>query len=131
MSVRIDKFLWAVRVFKTRSLAIDAINGGKVKLNGENVKPAKDVKVGETYTIQLAHYIKTIHVLAFLSNRVGAKDVSNYITDLTSEAEYQKLSSLKSGQFVFRARGTGRPTKKERRDMEDWFGEDEPTEKQN
>jgi ribosome-associated heat shock protein Hsp15 len=130
MSVRIDKFLWAIRIFKTRSIAIDAINGGKVKLNGENIKPAKDIKVGEIYTIQLAQLLKTIKVLALLSNRVGAKEVSNYIEDLTSEDEYKKITGLRASQFVFRTRGTGRPTKKERRDIEEWFGEDEQKEKQ-
>jgi ribosome-associated heat shock protein Hsp15 len=131
MSVRIDKFLWSVRIFKTRSMAIDAINGGKVKLNGENLKPAKDIKVGEIYTIQLAQLLKTIKVLALLSSRVGAKEVSNYIEDLTSEDEYKKITGLRATQFVFRTRGTGRPTKKERRDIEEWFGEDEQKEKQN
>jgi len=128
MSVRIDKLLWSIRLFKTRSIAIDAINGGKVKLNGENVKPSRDIKVGEIYTVQLSDLLKTIKVTTLLSSRVGAKEVSNYIEDLTTEDEYKKITGLKTTRFVFRPRGTGRPTKKERRDIEEWFGNDAPKE---
>jgi ribosome-associated heat shock protein Hsp15 len=124
MGVRIDKYLWAVRIFKTRSMAIDAIKGGKVKLEGDNVKPARDVKEGETYTIQLSQIQKTIRVKALLENRVAAKDVSLYMEDLTPESEYKSIDRMKETRFVWRDRGTGRPTKKERRDIEEWFGED-------
>jgi len=123
--MRIDKYLWAVRLFKTRSIAIDAINGGKVKLNGDNIKPARDVKEGETFTVQTQSIQKTIKVLAFPVSRVGAKDVAAFMEDLTPEEEYRKIEGLKGSRFVFRPRGTGRPTKKERRDIEDWF-EDDP-----
>lgn len=124
MGVRIDKYLWAVRIFKTRSMAIDAIKGGKVKLEGDNVKPARDVKEGETYTVQLSQIQKTIRVKALLENRVAAKDVSLYMEDLTPESEYKSIDRMKETRFVWRDRGTGRPTKKERRDIEEWFGED-------
>jgi ribosome-associated heat shock protein Hsp15 len=124
MGVRIDKYLWAVRIFKTRSMAIDAIKGGKVKLEGDNVKPARDVKEGETYTVQLSQIQKTIRVKALLENRVAAKDVSLYMDDLTPESEYKSIDRMKETRFVWRDRGTGRPTKKERRDIEEWFGED-------
>ncbi len=124
MGVRIDKYLWAVRIFKTRSTAIDAIKGGKVKLEGDNVKPARDVKEGEKYTIQLSQIQKTIRVKALLENRVAAKDVSLYMEDLTPESEYKSIDRMKETRFVWRDRGTGRPTKKERRDIEEWFGED-------
>ena len=124
MGVRIDKYLWAVRIFKTRSMAIDAIKGGKVKLGGDNVKPAREVKEGETYTIQLSQLQKTIRVKALLENRVAAKDVDLYMEDLTPEEEYRSIDRLKEYRFVWRDRGTGRPTKKERRDIEEWFGED-------
>ncbi|HOY48616.1 MAG TPA: S4 domain-containing protein [Flavobacteriales bacterium] len=124
MGVRIDKYLWAVRIFKTRSMAIDAIKGGKVKLEGDNVKPARDVKEGETYTIQLSQIQKTIRVKALLENRVAAKDVNLYMEDLTPESEYKSIDRMKETRFVWRDRGTGRPTKKERRDIEEWFDED-------
>ena len=124
MGVRIDKYLWAVRIFKTRSMAIDAIKGGKVKLEGDNVKPARDVKEGETYTVQLSQIQKTIRVKALLENRVAAKDVSLYMEDLAPESEYKSIDRMKETRFVWRDRGTGRPTKKERRDIEEWFGED-------
>jgi ribosome-associated heat shock protein Hsp15 len=124
MGVRIDKYLWAVRIFKTRSMAIDAIKGGKVKLAGDNVKPSRDVKEGETFTIQLAQLQKTIRVTALLQNRVAAKDVPLYMEDLTPEEEYKSIARMKELTFVWRDRGTGRPTKKERRDIEEWFGED-------
>ena len=124
MGVRIDKYLWAVRIFKTRSMAIDAIKGGKVKLEGDNVKPARDVKEGETYTVQLSQIQKTIRVKALLENRVAAKDVSLYMEDLTPESEYKSIDRMKETRFVWRDRGTGRPTKKERRDIEEWFDED-------
>ena len=119
--MRIDKYLWAVRLFKTRSIAIDAINGGKVKLNGENIKPAREVKVGDVFTVQQHNIQRTIKVLDVLANRVGAKDVAIFMDDLTPEEEYKKIEGLKNARFVFRPRGAGRPTKKERRDIEDWF----------
>jgi ribosome-associated heat shock protein Hsp15 len=124
MGVRIDKYLWAVRIFKTRSMAIDAIKGGKVKLEGDNVKPSRDVKVGETYTVQLSQLQKTIRVKSLLENRVAAKDVELYMEDLTPEEEYRSIDRLREYRFVWRDRGTGRPTKKERRDIEEWFGDD-------
>ncbi len=125
MGVRIDKYLWAVRIFKTRSMAIDAIKGGKVKLAGDNVKPSRDVKEGETYTVQLTQFQKTIRVKALLENRVAAKDVELYLEDLTPEEEYKSIDRMRETRFVWRDRGTGRPTKKERRDIEEWFGDDE------
>lgn len=124
MGVRIDKYLWAVRIFKTRSMAIDAIKGGKVKLEGDNVKPSRDVKEGETYTVQLSQLQKTIRVKSLLENRVAAKDVVLYMEDLTPEEEYRSIDRLREYRFVWRDRGTGRPTKKERRDIEEWFGDD-------
>jgi ribosome-associated heat shock protein Hsp15 len=120
---RIDKYLWAIRVFKTRSLAIDAIKGGKVKLEGENIKPARDVKIGDTYTIQQGIFQKTVKVVELLERRLSAKEAANYFEDLTPEEEYKKIERLKDYAFVFRDRGTGRPTKKDRRDIDDLFEE--------
>lgn len=121
MSLRIDKYLWAVRIFKTRSQAIDAIKGGKVKFDGDNVKPSKEVKLGEEYHIQLQDFKKTIRVKELLDNRVAAKFVADFMEDLTPPAEYNNIDRLKETRFVYRPRGTGRPSKKERRDIEEWF----------
>jgi ribosome-associated heat shock protein Hsp15 len=106
-------------------MAIDAIKGGKVKLAGDNVKPSRDVKEGETYTVQLTQFQKTIRVKALLETRVAAKDVELYLEDLTPEEEYKSIDRMRETRFVWRDRGTGRPTKKERRDIEEWFGDDE------
>jgi len=122
--MRLDKYLWAVRIYKTRTMAADAIKGGKVKLDGESPKPAREAKVGEEYQIQLGELQKSIRVLDFPKNRVAAKEVVNFLEDLTPAEEYQSIKRLKEYRFVFRPRGTGRPTKKERRDIEDWMGED-------
>ncbi len=122
--MRLDKYLWAVRIYKTRTMAADAIKGGKVKLDGESPKPAREAQVGEAYQIQLGELQKSIRVLDFPKNRVAAKEVVNFLEDLTPAEEYQSIKRLKEYRFVFRPRGTGRPTKKERRDIEDWMGED-------
>lgn len=124
MALRIDKYLWAVRIFKTRSQAADAIKGGKVKCSADTLKPSREVKIGDEFTIQLGEFKKTIRVKDLLENRVAAKFVADFMEDLTPESEYQNINRLKETLFVFRPRGTGRPSKKERRDIEEWFGED-------
>lgn len=131
--MRIDKYLWAVRLFKTRTMAAEAIKGGKVKLGGENVKPARELKISEQLEVQIGELSKTVKVIGFPANRVSAKEVPNYLEDLTPEEEYKNIALLKNTRFVWRPRGTGRPTKKERRDIEEWFGETElpPSEPQN
>jgi ribosome-associated heat shock protein Hsp15 len=120
---RIDKYLWAIRLFKTRSMAITAIGGGKVKFEGVNVKPAKDVKIGETYTVQQEHVLRIIKVTALLEKRVAAKEVSAFMEDLTPAEAYNNVDRMKNTRFVFRPRGIGRPTKKDRRDIDEWFDE--------
>jgi ribosome-associated heat shock protein Hsp15 len=125
--MRLDKYLWAVRIYKTRTMAADAIKGGKVKLNGETPKAAREAKVGDEYQIQLGELQKSIRVIDFPKNRVAAKEVLTFLEDLTTTEEYQSIKRLKEYRFVFRPRGTGRPTKKERRDIEDWMGEDSGT----
>jgi ribosome-associated heat shock protein Hsp15 len=124
MGLRADKFLWAVRLFKTRTLAAEAIKGGKVKCNGENIKPARMVKEGEILIVQLADYKKTIQIKALPENRVGAKLVPEFMDDLTPADEARSLDRLKDLKFVFRPRGIGRPSKKQRRDIEEWLGND-------
>ena len=124
---RIDKYLWAIRLFKTRSMAITAIGGGKVKFDGVNVKPAKEVKIGETYTVQQDHVLRTIKVVALLERRVSAKEVSTFMEDLTPQEAYNNLDKMKNTRFVFRPRGIGRPTKKDRRDIDEWFDDGKET----
>lgn len=116
--IRIDKFLWSVRLFKTRSQASEACKAGKVKINNQPVKPSKVAKVGDIVLVNLGIINKTIKVKALLANRVGAALVSNYIEDLTSQEEFEKYDLLKNKGFEWRDRGIGRPTKKDRRNID-------------
>lgn len=117
--LRIDKWLWAVRIYKTRSQSTAACRTGKVKIDGEEIKPSKEVKQDMIITVRTGPIEKTVKVTDLLHKRVGAKIVSNYMKDLTPEEEYAKLEAIKS-KPSFRPRGKGRPTKKERRDIEKW-----------
>jgi len=114
---RIDKWLWTVRLFKTRSMATDACNAGKVKMNGDRVKPSKEVKFQEIFQIKLGDLDKVIQVLDFPKNRVGAALVSQYYTDLTVPEEYERVKLLRM-KFEHREHGQGRPTKRERRQID-------------
>lgn len=116
--VRIDKYLWCVRLFKTRSLSAEVCRKGKVRFDGEPVKPSRMVRPDDLFTVHEQGIVKKIRVIALLNNRVGAKLVSEYIEDLTPAAEYEKLLLLNSRGFEHRDRGTGRPTKRERRDID-------------
>ena len=116
--IRIDKWLWAVRIFKTRSLASDACRSGKVKILDHAVKPSREIRTGEVVSVSLAPITKTVKVIAPIGNRVSAKLVPGFMEDLTPEAEYDKLKRLNDKNFEFRERGTGRPTKRERREIE-------------
>jgi ribosome-associated heat shock protein Hsp15 len=116
--VRIDKYLWSVRIFKTRSIATDACNGGKVKLNGSNTKPSKDLKPGDKIEFKRGVVQHTIEVVAFPKSRIAAKDVALYYNDLTPQTEILKLQDLKYSKVERREKGAGRPTKKERRDID-------------
>jgi ribosome-associated heat shock protein Hsp15 len=116
--VRIDKWLWAVRIYKTRSQATIACRSGKVKVNESNIKPSHEIKIGEIISINLSVLQKKIMVKGLLTNRVSAKLVENYIDDLTPVEEYEKLKMKPEAGFEYRPRGIGRPTKKERREIE-------------
>lgn len=118
IKVRIDKWLWAVRVFKTRSLATDACRNGKIKIGGQIVKASREIKVNDLITIQQQQITKTIKAVSLLEKRVSAKLVSQFMEDLTPASEYEKIETIKAVSFVFRPKGLGRPTKKERRDIE-------------
>jgi len=121
MTIRIDKWLWAVRLFKTRTLASDACRNGHVQLNNAPIKPSKDVKVNDVLTIRIGAFTKTVKVTGIIANRVSAKLAVDFVEDLTPPEEYEKLKSKKDDFFVKRDRGTGRPTKKDRREMDNTF----------
>jgi ribosome-associated heat shock protein Hsp15 len=116
--VRIDKWLWAVRIFKTRSIATEACKSGKVKVKGANVKPSHEVKMEEVIEVKLTPVNKTIKVKALLNNRISAKLVENFMEDLTPKEEYDKLKMAREVNFEYRERGIGRPTKRARREIE-------------
>jgi ribosome-associated heat shock protein Hsp15 len=117
-SLRIDKYLWAARIYKTRSLATEACNGNKVKIGGNSIKPSRNVKVGEIFTVTQRYITRTYKVLALLEKRVSAKIVSQFIEDLTPQEEIDKLKMERFTSYIQRYKGTGRPTKKERRLMD-------------
>ena len=115
---RIDKYLWAIRVFKTRTEATDACKGGKVKVSGVNAKPSRPVKEGEIIQVRKNSILYTYKVKADIGKRVGARLVPEYAENLTPESEFQKLHAPVETFFVRRERGTGRPTKKDRRTID-------------
>lgn len=130
MDVRIDKYLWAIRAFKTRNEATEACNGGKVKLNDAAVKPSKSVRQGDVITVRKGAVQFTYRVIEGLEKRVGAALVPQYAENLTPQSELDKMRTPVETFFLKRDRGTGRPTKKDRRTMEAlWdaidFGEDQ------
>lgn len=116
-SVRVDKWLWAVRVFKTRVQAAEACRGGKIKIDGQNAKASRDVKEGDEIDIQLGILKKTLRVKVAAKNRVSAKLVPDLAEDLTPAEEYEKMDMLRQLNHEKRDRGAGRPTKKDRREI--------------
>lgn len=127
--IRVDKYLWAIRVFKTRSLASEACKAGKVKLNGQNVKPAALVKIGDLYQIQKGIERKQIRVRGLLERRVDAKTAVQYYEDLTPVEDTYTFKTVFHAPLLKRDRGTGRPTKKDRREIDElkdeWFESEE------
>ena len=116
--IRIDKFLWAVRLYKTRSIAAEACRSGRIIINGIQVKPSHAVKRNETIIVKKLPVIYTYEVLELVGNRVSAKSVADFIRDLTPDEEKNKISIAKSSGFGYRPKGYGRPTKKERRTID-------------
>jgi ribosome-associated heat shock protein Hsp15 len=121
-SVRIDKFLWAIRVYKTRTDATEACKGNKVTVGGADVKPAREVKAGDMITVRKGPVLYIFKVLSPLEKRVGAKDVPRFAENLTPQSELDKLHAPVETFFIRRDRGAGRPTKKERREMDSLYG---------
>lgn len=128
--LRIDKYLWAIRIFKTRSLATEACKAGRVKLNGQNIKPSYLVKVGETYNVQKGVERKVVFVTALLARRGDAKTAAMHYEDRTPVEDTYAYKSVFQIPVLKRDRGTGRPTKRDRREIDglqaEWMeGEEE------
>lgn len=121
--VRIDKWLWAVRIFKTRTIAIEACKKGRITMKGVTVKPSRMVKVGDVIDIRKPPIVYSFEVLDLAERRMGAKLVFQYMKDVTPPSQLEILELNRISGFVDRARGTGRPTKKDRRELEQ-FAED-------
>ena len=117
-SVRLDKYLWAIRVYKTRTDATDACKGGKVRLNGYDVKPSKEVRPGDVIVVRKGAVTYTYKVLSLVDKRLGAKLVPDVAENQTPQEELDKLRAPVETFFLKRDRGTGRPTKKDRRQMD-------------
>lgn len=128
--VRLDKYLWAARIFKTRSDAADAIRTNKVMVNGSYAKPSREVKIGDKIDVKKVRITYSYKVLDLVSSRQGAALVPSYCQNITPQEELDKLNVPRETIFISRDRGTGRPTKKERREldalMDDfYFGDEE------
>lgn len=115
---RIDKWLWAARIFKTRSIAADACKSGRVTIKGVNVKPSHTVKAGETVNVKKPPVTYSFKILKTIEQRVGAKFIPEIYENVTDPKQYELLEMSRISGFVDRARGTGRPTKKDRRQMD-------------
>ncbi len=120
MEVRIDKWLWCVRVFKTRSLATEECRAGKVRINGQETKASHTVKIGEVIEVQIEQLKKILLVKDILDRRVSAKLAVEYMEDQTPAEEIERLRLARKTNFEKRDRGVGRPTKRERRDIDEF-----------
>lgn len=121
MEARIDKWLWSVRIFKTRTIAAEACKKGRISINGAQAKPSKTVREGDTVQVRKAPVTYSFKVLQAIENRVGAKLVPEMMENITPQDQYELLEMNRIGGFVKRAAGLGRPTKKDRRDMDDFL----------
>ncbi len=121
--VRLDKWLWAVRLYKTRSQATEACKGGKVKIAGNSAKPSREVNEGDEMEIHSGGIVKKVRVKKAVKNRVSAALVPDLMEDLTPAEELEKLQMMRQLNYEKRSRGTGRPTKKDRRTLDRLKGE--------
>ena len=119
---RLDKWLWCVRVFKTRPLATEACRAGKVLIGELEAKPGRDIHVGETVTVRIGALTRTLKVVGLPRSRVAAKQLPEFLQDLTPPAEYERAKQAGIEHMLARERGKGRPTKKDRREMGRLFG---------
>ena len=120
---RIDKWLWAVRIYKTRSIAAEACKKGHISIGDRTAKPAHNIRVGDIVNVKKAPITYSFRVLKCAENRVGAKLVPELMENITSQEQYEILEMSKISGFIDRQRGTGRPTKKERRDLDSFVDE--------
>lgn len=135
METRVDKFLFAVRLYKTRSIAADACKKGRVKMNGTELKPSRSFRAGDVFSVRKGPATFTYRILQLCQNRVGAKWVPDYIEDITPPDQLELIELAHLAAQSGRDRGTGRPTKKDRREIEmfmsddyDWIDEDDTEE---
>lgn len=119
--MRIDKYIWFVRLSKTRSQATDLVSKSKVRLNGSIVKPAREVKIGDKVSINRHNATFEYKILDFPKSRLGPKLVADFLLDITSQEELNKFEIYKESQKVYRSFGDGKPTKKDRRDLDDFW----------
>ena len=119
---RIDKWLWAARIFKTRSIAVDACKNGRVTIGGVNVKPSHTVKAGEVVAVRKPPVTYSFKILKTIEQRVGAKLLPEIYENVTTPDQYELLEMNRISGFVNRARGMGRPTKKDRRALDEFVG---------
>ena len=124
--LRIDKWLWAVRIYKTRTMAGEACRAGKIKIDGIAVKPSRIIKPEDIITVSLGPLTRTVRVKALIHNRVSAKLVPDSLEDLTPAGEYERIKFMQELNAERRDRGTGRPTKKERRLIDRLKGPEKP-----
>ena len=120
MEARLDKVLWAARIFKTRTIAADACKNGRVMIDGVKQKPSRMVKEGDVIQVRKPPITYSFKILQAIQNRVGAKLVPEIMENVTTPDQYELLEMNRISGFVNRARGTGRPTKKERRELDDF-----------
>ncbi len=123
MAIRIDKWLWAVRVYKTRTDAAEACRNGRVGVNGASAKPSKEVKAGDTVTVRKNPVTYTLRVLELVQNRQPARNVPLYAENITPEEELNRLKMSTYTNFGVRDRGAGRPTKRDRREVDELLEE--------
>ena len=121
MDARLDKWLWAARIFKTRSIAADACKNGRITMSGVKQKASKMIKEGDIIAVRKPPITYSFKVLKAIQNRVGAKLVSEVLENVTAKEQLELLEMNRISGFVGRARGTGRPTKKERRELDDFI----------
>jgi ribosome-associated heat shock protein Hsp15 len=126
--MRVDKYLWCVRYYKTRSIATEACKQGKVRVNDQVVKPSREVYPTDKIGIRKNQINYQVEVLDLPKSRIGAKLSNLYVNDITPKEEFEKLELLKYSQDYYRKKGTGRPTKKDRRELDDWFDPEDDTE---
>ena len=120
MEARIDKWLWAARIFKTRTMASDACKNGRIMIDGVKLKPSRMVKEGDVIQVRKPPVTYSFKILKAIQNRVGAKLVPEVMENVTPKSQLEILEMSRIGGFVIRARGTGRPTKKERREIDEF-----------